>query len=353
MKYELNFLTQKPRVFDTFEELHEFVHQQFEDLSEWYFLPEENARLPPHADNLKSKMEAVLNVSHGQSSQFRNQLLQLDSVKWDPVGSKTYDLVKQHVRRHGLTLASLFWQELAKNAEARNRAQATLLVALFDSRIGEEGTIDRQEVNLRLADIDEKEKQLTATVEQIIVDIEKAVEVQEKSFATKLKELRRNYIEFSSFDQPKKYWEVKREFHKKQASTHLGNLKDAVRNIFLAAFFIVVGMGVIFYKIVDYQVTVPSQMYLAIAGVLFFLTSCAFWTIRVYVRLYLSHIHLETDADERVAMAKTYLALHFGKQIQDDDRKIILTSLFRHTADGVVSDDAAPIMAIKDMIAGR
>jgi hypothetical protein len=56
----------------------------------------------------------------------------------------------------------------------------------------------------------------------------------------------------------------------------------------------------------------------------------------------MSEHHLAIDSEERAVMAKTYLALTKDKAADEKDRSIILTSLFRPTADGIVKDDAAP-----------
>jgi hypothetical protein len=60
------------------------------------------------------------------------------------------------------------------------------------------------------------------------------------------------------------------------------------------------------------------------------------------VRIVLSNLHLEIDSGERVVMAKTYLAMVKEKNISDEDRKLVLASLFRPTSTGMVKDDAAP-----------
>ncbi len=75
-----------------------------------------------------------------------------------------------------------------------------------------------------------------------------------------------------------------------------------------------------------------------VVGVLVFV-----WIERILVRIFLSHVHLRSDAGERVVMAMTYLALlKEGAGPKDDDRKLILAALFRPSSTGVVTDDAAP-----------
>lgn len=67
------------------------------------------------------------------------------------------------------------------------------------------------------------------------------------------------------------------------------------------------------------------------------------WAVRLVVRIFLSHIHLGTDAAERVTMVQTYLSLLEGENLpSDDDRKLILAALFRPASDGLVKDEGLP-----------
>lgn len=69
----------------------------------------------------------------------------------------------------------------------------------------------------------------------------------------------------------------------------------------------------------------------------------ALWAARLIVRMFLSHLHLLTDAAERVVMVKTYLSLLEGDRLTSkEDRQLILNALFRPAADGIVKDDGIP-----------
>lgn len=81
---------------------------------------------------------------------------------------------------------------------------------------------------------------------------------------------------------------------------------------------------------------------LALVGVL------GVWAVRLVVRIFLSHIHLATDASERVTMVKTYLSLLEGDKLpSDEDRKLILQALFRPGSDGIVKDEGLPHPALE------
>lgn len=86
----------------------------------------------------------------------------------------------------------------------------------------------------------------------------------------------------------------------------------------------------------------PAAVYLLLVTLGVVITTIVFWAARILMRLFLSEHHLAIDAEERSVMTETYLALTAESSASDEDRSIILTSLFRPTSDGIVKDDAAP-----------
>jgi Family of unknown function (DUF6161) len=72
------------------------------------------------------------------------------------------------------------------------------------------------------------------------------------------------------------------------------------------------------------------------------LVGIGFWVVRLLSRLYLSSEHLSRDAEERVTMIETYLALKKGNHVSNEDLRFVLAALFRPTEDGLVKDDGLP-----------
>lgn len=73
------------------------------------------------------------------------------------------------------------------------------------------------------------------------------------------------------------------------------------------------------------------------------LVTFAVWIMRMFARLFLSNLHLATDAGERIVMVTTYLSLlREGSGLSDGDRKLVIEALFRRTSTGIVKDDANP-----------
>ncbi|NMG48137.1 hypothetical protein GO613_08495 [Azoarcus communis] len=85
-------------------------------------------------------------------------------------------------------------------------------------------------------------------------------------------------------------------------------------------------------------------------GALLMMATLGFWLIRLIVRIFLSSLHLENDAAERVTMAKTYLALLRDDSLpKDGSIGAVLAALFRPTGDGIVKDEGLPPTAMEWM----
>lgn len=147
-----------------------------------------------------------------------------------------------------------------------------------------------------------------------------------------LDDLKKTYDQFMSLKAPVDYWFQKSKDHSASVSKF--------RNWTL-------GVGTLG------GITLLGLMYCAAfsdtainywkVGFFVVLATLYFWTMRVLVKLLLSNIHLEGDANERVVMSQTYLALLREQSgLNDNDKKLILSTLFRPSSSGIVGDDGIP-----------
>ena len=79
-----------------------------------------------------------------------------------------------------------------------------------------------------------------------------------------------------------------------------------------------------------------------------FTSSSAFWIIRITVKIALSNLHLSEDAYERVVMIQTYLSFVKEGQIEENDKNLILSSLFRPSNIGIIQDESS--VTVSDII---
>lgn len=80
------------------------------------------------------------------------------------------------------------------------------------------------------------------------------------------------------------------------------------------------------------------------------LTTFGIWIIKILSNIFMSHMHLATDAQERRTMIHTYLALtRKGHGPKEEDRQLILQTLFRPSTSGMVKEDSGPANLV-DMV---
>jgi hypothetical protein len=200
--------------------------------------------------------------------------------------------------------------------------------------------------------------QLEALLEKHVADAKRAKEVAARFVAHKLRLQRRSdsdradeaiqelsqtkalYMEHMALKAPVAYWNTKAASHREKSRKYrtLLLLFSGVASVVLI---------LALFKLSEYAVSIaklngPVAVYLILATIGIVMSTIVFWAARILTRLYLSEMHLGMDAEERATMVETYLALTSVNQAAPEDRTIVLASLFRPTADGIVKDDAAP-----------
>lgn len=146
-----------------------------------------------------------------------------------------------------------------------------------------------------------------------------------------------------------KYWSRKAVKHRKKAKHILWGLIIAASLIFWA-------LGNLLKTLLQSHATMgqfgETRSFLILA-ISLSLTTMLFWGARIATRIYLGNVHLANDADERAILIHTYLALNVSGQARDEDRALVLSTVFRPSTDGVVKDDAAPGFTPASFIAGQ
>ena len=75
-------------------------------------------------------------------------------------------------------------------------------------------------------------------------------------------------------------------------------------------------------------------------SIMLLISTLGIWLTRLSTKIFISSLHLGADAYERVTMIRTYIALLVeDKELKDDDRKLILQTLFRPVSTNFVKDD--------------
>lgn len=152
-----------------------------------------------------------------------------------------------------------------------------------------------------------------------------------KKHTEDLEELKKTYDQYMALKAPVEYWKNKRQKHKDNADL-------------LKKWSIGTGVtgGTLFTLSALHFLSTEPISYFKVA-IFLFLGTLFFWAMRVLVKLMLSNVHLEGDAHEREVMCQTYLALLRDKTgLEENDKKLILTTLFRPSSSGIMGEDGIP-----------
>jgi hypothetical protein len=144
---------------------------------------------------------------------------------------------------------------------------------------------------------------------------------------------------------PIQYWRDKAKAHKVAAVWWgiftLGGAAAAIGGIVLA-----------FSSYLDPTVKLDYEH----GALILLLAGFAFFLLRLVSRMFLSSVHMQTDASQRAVMAQTYLALEKeGAAQAESNRAIILEALFRPVTMGVLKEDQTashPVEAIVAKVTG-
>ncbi|KPZ69480.1 hypothetical protein AN944_02999 [Shewanella sp. P1-14-1] len=137
-----------------------------------------------------------------------------------------------------------------------------------------------------------------------------------------------------------KYWGI-------QQKQHEGKMKVFGITLVIAVLFVVIGLVIFSNNVLDQSFADIKISKLVTVAVL---TTFGIWIVKILANIFMSHMHLSTDAQERRTMMHTYLALsRKGHGPKDEDKQLILQTLFRPSTSGMVKEDAGPTNLV-DMV---
>lgn len=163
----------------------------------------------------------------------------------------------------------------------------------------------------------------------------------------KLQKLEETYETKLKLEKPARYWEVKSRKHYLQGNKAKNLLIGLIifSGIFLGAI-LLISPDWIFFNVFK-----GNSAALIRWSILFLsLISLVVFGVRIVSRIMLSSYHLARDAEERHTLTFFYLALLKDSEIKDDERKLIIQSLFSRSETGLLKEDSSPTMP-NDMLA--
>ena len=165
--------------------------------------------------------------------------------------------------------------------------------------------------------------------------------------SSKMAESEKFYESELAFKKAVSYWTDKAKGHKTN-SIIFGIVAGLLMIITLCAIYklgqYIVGLDITDAKGIGKRILTDSGA-LQIWVYAFFMVSLTIiiWIIRLLVKVFLSNLHLLSDAKERETMIMTYLALEREEQVlKKEDKELILPSIFRTSSHGIIKDDSSP-----------
>jgi hypothetical protein len=156
-----------------------------------------------------------------------------------------------------------------------------------------------------------------------------------------LHKLEETYESKLKLEKPAKYWQMKSSKYFDQGEKAKSILVGIViiTSIFLGLI-LILSPTWIFKNVFNENSTAIIRWSLVFITLL---TLIAF-TIKAITKYMFSSFHLARDAEERHTLTFFYLALLKDTEVKDEDRKLILQSLFSRVETGLLKDDSSPTM---------
>ena len=158
-----------------------------------------------------------------------------------------------------------------------------------------------------------------------------------KSFETEIEESKKRlegiehtYDEKLALQSSVKYWGGKRDHHQR-IMFWAGGITLSLALVTTGVF-----IGVALWILGETITKVP----LSKLSIMLAISSFGVWITRLAAKIFISNLHLRTDSHERTTMIQTYLALlREGSGPKDEERQLILQTLFRPSTTGFIKED--------------
>ncbi|WP_195934096.1 DUF6161 domain-containing protein [Streptococcus sobrinus] len=170
--------------------------------------------------------------------------------------------------------------------------------------------------------------------EQYLNNFTENMEKWEEEKENKLRELEETYKNKLQLEEPEKLWNLRAENYRKKAKFWTYFLVGA--SIMLALIFSML-VWFLYEFPLDISKKIPflSQSFFVVAIISFFI-----YIIRILVKLSMSNNHLAIEYEQKAAMTRFFQALTYdGESINENERLIIINSLFNKVDTGLVKTD--------------
>ena len=159
-------------------------------------------------------------------------------------------------------------------------------------------------------------------------------EIMRNETEKELNNFEASFMEMVALQSPAKYWATKRINHQKA----MRSMASATICIAIFALMLFIFAVLNFHQFAgteseSFGIVKQTSILLAISTI-------GVWLTRLSTKIFISNLHLKMDAEERTTMFQAYIALMSqDKGLNDDNRQLILQSLFRPSTTGFIKDE--------------
>ncbi|MDP5130175.1 MAG: DUF6161 domain-containing protein [Paraglaciecola sp.] len=198
-------------------------------------------------------------------------------------------------------------------------------------------TIQNQKADGLISDWQDQTEIQTADLESHKAQFKESFDDELDKAKSDLENLTKTYDDKLALQASVKYWGIQHQSHAVKArhfAIALGISTVAVLAVIIL--FSILGLDKPFKEI-------PVSRLLTAAAI----TTFGIWIIKILANIFMSHLHLATDAQERRTMIHTYLALtRKGQGPREEDRQLILQTLFRPSTTDMIKNEQGPTQLV-------
>lgn len=201
----------------------------------------------------------------------------------------------------------------------------------------DEATIQNQKVDGLISGWQEQTETQTADLESHKNQFKQSFDAELDKARTDLENLTKTYDDKLALQASVKYWAIQHQSHVEKSKQFGKALAiSTVLILGLIILYAIFGLDKPFKEM-------PVSRLLTAAAI----TTFGIWIIKILANIFMSHLHLATDAQERRTMIHTYLALtRKGHGPKEEDRQLILQTLFRPSNTDMVKNDQGPTQLV-------
>lgn len=201
----------------------------------------------------------------------------------------------------------------------------------------DEATTQNSKVDGLISEWQDQTEAQTAELETHKDQFKKKFDEELAGAKSDLENLTKTYDDNLALHASVRYWGIQQNSHNKKAKSFAWALGITTVVVLLTIIlFAVFGLDKPFKEVA------VSRLVTAAA-----ITTFGIWIIKIVGNIFMSHLHLATDAQERRTMIHTYLALtRKGQGPKEEDRQLILQTLFRPSTTDMVKNDQGPTQLV-------